>query len=189
MRAGAAFLAVQVHNRGAFTTSTAKVAVLWAPADAGPPPLPDAIRAQLGAAAAIAVGTRFGDWTVVADGPFPDPNALGHDRLAPGYPRVFVVGASAAFAWAAGDLGTHTRVGLLALVRSTEDPLAVTTNDVLELVRSEPKAAYRECRVVDAASDGLDRAPRRARRGPARAGAERRVAERDRRRPARSASP
>ena len=84
VRTGPAFVGVQVHNRGAFTTSTARVALLWAPADIGPPLLPNEIRAPFAAVAAVAVGTRFGAWTVLADGTLPDPQNIGHNLVAPG---------------------------------------------------------------------------------------------------------
>ena len=155
VRTGPAFVAVQVHNRGAFTTSTARVALLWAPADGGPPPLPNEIRTPFAAVAPVAVGTRFGAWTVIADGTLPDPQSIGHNLVAPGYPRVAIVGASPAFAWQAADLAGHTRIGLLALTRCDEDRLTIATNDVLDLVRSEAKAAYRECPVVADAADAL----------------------------------
>jgi photosystem II stability/assembly factor-like uncharacterized protein len=152
VRVGAAFVSVQIHNRGAFSTSTARTAVLWAPADDGPPPLDPGLGAAL-RAGPLAVGTRFGRWTVLGDGPLPDKENVGHDVVAPGYPRVAVVGAAPAFTWKADDLRGRSRVGLLALVRSDEDHLEVATADVLDLIRTEPKAAYRECDVVDADED------------------------------------
>jgi hypothetical protein len=152
VREGAAFICVQVHNRGAVPTSSAQVAVLWAPAEDGPPPLGSGLAAAL-AAGRLTANARFGAWTVIADDPLPDPHRLGHNIVAPGYPRVAVVGASTAFAWQQADLLGHGRIGLLVLCRSTEDALAVATTDVLELVRTEAKAAYRECDVVTVAED------------------------------------
>jgi hypothetical protein len=154
VRLGPAFVAVQVHNRGAASTETARVAVLWAPADDGPPPLPVEARAVF-VDGDVPAGTRFGAWTVIADGLFPDPHDVGHHILAPGYPRIAIAGASPAFEWRAEDLDGHARIGLLALTRSTEDALRIATTDVFELVRTEPKSAYRECPVVDAAVDAL----------------------------------
>jgi photosystem II stability/assembly factor-like uncharacterized protein len=148
VREGDAFACVQVHNGGAFSTSKASVAVLWAPADAGPPPIEGNLGDAL-AAGPIAAGTRFGSWTVMADGPLPDPQNIGHNIVAPGYPRIAIVGTTAApFTWTHGDLDGHRRVGLLALCRADEDPLASLSTDVLDLVRGEPKAAYRECDVI-----------------------------------------
>ena len=154
VREGPAFICVQLHNRGALPTSTARVAVLSAPADDGPPPLGAGLQAAL-AAGPLAANASFGAWTVVADDLLPDPHNAGHAVVAPGYPRIAVVGAPPrGFAWGAPDLAGHRRMGLLVLCRSAEDALSVGTTDVLDLVRTEAKAAYRECTIVTPAEDG-----------------------------------
>jgi photosystem II stability/assembly factor-like uncharacterized protein len=148
VREGSAFICVQVHNRGAFPTSSARIAVLWAPADNGPPPLGSGLAGAL-AAGPLARGAMFDAWTVIADDPLADPHNAGHNVVAPGYPRIAVVGAPPrAFQWGPADLFGHRRIGLLVLCRCTEDPLSTSSTDVLDLVRSEAKAAYRECAVV-----------------------------------------
>jgi photosystem II stability/assembly factor-like uncharacterized protein len=152
VREGRAFVCVQVHNRGAFSTSTVRVAALWAPADEGPPPLGRGLADVLDAGP-LTRSARFGAWTVIADDLLPDPHGIGHDIVAPGYPRIAVLGVAPAFQWQSGDLLGHRRIGLLALCRSDEDDLKLRTTDVLDLVRTEAKAAYRECDVVPAAED------------------------------------
>ena len=154
VREGPAFIGVQVHNRGAFPTTGAKVVLLWAPADAGPPPVPPELWPAL--ANPVAAGTAFGTWKVIDDEAITGVAGLGHDVVAPGYPRVNVFGAVLPFSWSAADLAGVRRVGLLAVVRSPDDtlgPARTAPIDVLDLVRAEAKAGYRECDVVPVAVD------------------------------------
>ncbi|HEY5979584.1 MAG TPA: hypothetical protein VIT41_08110, partial [Microlunatus sp.] len=164
VRVGPAFLAVQVHNRGAFPTPRpaappdpagppVRVTAVWAPADAGPPPVPVELWAAL--ANPIAAGTAFGSWTVLGDEPVTGPAGAVHETVSPGSPRVAVMGVSAPFAWPA-SVEQHQRVGILAIARSADDPLdRVPTQPapVLDLIRSQAKIAYRECDVSPAAED------------------------------------
>jgi len=152
VRVGFSFVSVQVNNRGAMSTSSARVALLWSFADDGPPELPATLWDAL-AAAPLTRNATFGTWTVIGDQTVPDPQAVDHHIVAPGAPRVVVFGrAPDRLEWAA-NVEEHRRVGFLALARSTEDPLPRGPASVLSLVQSEAKAAYRECAVVPAASD------------------------------------
>ena len=160
VREGPAFVCVQVHNRGAFPTRAVRVSAFWAPADEGPPPVPPELWAALGAP--IAAGTTFGagaaPWTLVGDGIIGDDIAAGrlpdvHDVVAPVAPRVIVFGGGLPFAWPAG---LPRRVGVLAVVRSPDDPLPAAPGgpvEVIDIIRREAKVAYREADVVTAAVD------------------------------------
>ena len=149
VREGNAFVTVQVNNRGAFPTDTARVALLWAPADDGPPLLPGALWDALAAGPLVAAAT-FEKWTVIDDVAIADPQGVGHHVVAPGYPRSVVLGAGPPpFKWPAG-VNDHRRVGLLALARSADDVFARGPDNVFDLVHAEAKAAYRECDVVSA---------------------------------------
>jgi hypothetical protein len=164
VRAGPAFLAVQVHNRGAFPTPApasppnpagppVRVTALWAPADDGPPPLPPGLWAAL--AGPLAVGTAFGAWQVLGDEPISGPAGTGHETVAPGYPRVVVLGAANAFAWPA-DVENHARIGVIAIARSADDPLPPAPAgpvSVVDLIQTEAKIAFRMCAVSPAAED------------------------------------
>ena len=152
IRKGDAFIAVQVNNRGAFSTSTARVALLWAPADAGPPELPPALWNAVTGVAPLVAAATFGEWTVIGDQTLPD-DGVDHNVVAPGYPRVAVFGSAAVPIRWPDDVEKHRRVGLLALCRSTEDALARGPDNVFDLVHAEAKAAYRECDVVLAVND------------------------------------
>lgn len=153
VRAGPAFVTVQVNNRGAFPTDSARVALLWAVADTGPPTVPDALWDALDAGP-LAAGATFGGWTAIGDLPLADPEGVGHHIVASGYPRCAVFGADApAFEWRPVDIDGHTKVGLLALARCSEDPMARGPSEVFELIYTDPKAAYRECDIVRAADD------------------------------------
>lgn len=164
VRVGPSFLAVQVHNRGAFPTpkpaappdpagSPVRVTALWAPADAGPPPVPVELWAAL--ANPVAVGDTFGGWTVLGDEPITGPAGAAHETVAPGSPRVAVLGVNGAFAWPA-SVETNRRIGIIAIARSEDDPLGgIPTRPaaVLDLIRTQAKIGYRECDVSPAAED------------------------------------
>jgi len=153
VRRGPAFVSVQVHNRGAFSTTGVRVTVLWALADGGPPPIPPALWPAL--AGPIVEGTAFGDWFVLGDEDVGGPAGVGHDIVAPGYPRVIVFNDVLPFEWPA-VVDTHRRVGIVAIVRSADDLLPaapVGEVGVVDLVRTEAKIAYRECDVISTASD------------------------------------
>ena len=164
VRAGPAFLAVQVHNRGAFPTPVpasppnpagppVRVTALWAPADDGPPPVPPGLWTAL--AGPLTVGTAFGAWQVLGDEPISGPAGTGHETLAPGYPRVVVLGAANAFAWPA-NVEDHVRIGIIAIARSADDALPAAPAgpvSVADLIRTEAKIGYRVCAVSPAAED------------------------------------
>ena len=153
IRQGPSFVTVQINNRGAFSTTSARVALLWAPADDGPPELPDSLWDALGAGT-LTAASMFGSWTTIDDLAVADPQNVDHDVVAPGYPRAVIFGTGApGFQWSAADLTGHRRIGLLALARSTEDPLARGPSRVFDVIHTEPKVAYRECEIVDAADD------------------------------------
>jgi len=154
IRPGNAFVAVQVNNRGAFSTTSARVALLWAPADDGPPVLPDQLWDAL-AAGNLTAGSTFGTWTTVDDLPVADDQHVGHDIVAPGYPRAVIFGSGpTAFEWKQDKLEGHRQIGLLALTRCVEDPLTRGPSDVFDLIHTDTKAAYRACEVVDGDGDG-----------------------------------
>jgi hypothetical protein len=162
--AGAAFVAVQVHNRGAFPTPEpaappapagppVRVTAFWAPADDGPPPVPTGLWSAL--ANPVPAGTTFGRWTLVGDEPVGGPAGTGHETVAPGYPRVVVLGVTTPFAWPA-DIDQHARVGVIAITRSADDPLPtapVRPTRVLDVIRTEAKVGYREVTVSPSAED------------------------------------
>ncbi len=152
VRAGPAFIAVQINNRGAFPTSTAHAALLWSPADDGPPMLPAGLWDAL-AAGPLVAGAVFGGWTAIGELAPADLHAMDHHIVAPGYPRAVVFGQGPAFTWEPEALRPHRRIGLLALVRCDEDPLAPGADNVFDLIHSEAKAAYRECDIVSGDDD------------------------------------
>jgi hypothetical protein len=153
VRAGRAFIAVQVNNRGAFPTSTAHVALLWSPADDGPPVLPASLWDAL-AAGPLAAGANFGSWTAIGELAPADPQGVDHHIVAPGYPRTVIFGQELpAFEWDADVLKPHRRIGLLALARCDEDPIVRGPDNVFDLIHSEAKAAYRECDIVPREDD------------------------------------
>jgi hypothetical protein len=153
VRAGNGFVTVQINNRGAFPTSTARVALLRAFADTGPPPLPAALWDAL-AAGPLANGNTFDQWTVIDDRTVPDPQGVNHHVISPGYPRCVVFGGVPNIVtFDPADLRGHRRMGFLALARCDEDRLQRGPNNVFDLVHTQPKAAYRECDIVDAADD------------------------------------
>jgi photosystem II stability/assembly factor-like uncharacterized protein len=145
---GATHVLVQVHNRGSFPTTGVRVVVLWAPADAGPPPLPDDFWTGL-AAGTFAANDAKGAWFVVGDTTLPAHGA-DHDRVAPGEPRVLHLPHT----WPP-TVTTARRVGLLAVVSCADDPLAAAPPlDVIDLLASEPKSGYHESRVARPDEDG-----------------------------------
>ncbi len=149
---GATNVLVQVHNRGSFPTTGVQVIALWAFADAGPPDFPDGFWSDLFGGAGLAVGTTKGAWTVLGTaklGDPPSPPTAKHDTLAPGDPRVVRFDHT----WP-DTLRDHARVGIVAVVTSPDDPFdPASPLAVDDLLRLEPKAAYRELRAVPVDED------------------------------------
>lgn len=142
----AASVLVQVQNVGATPVPTtpgapdterAKVVVLWAPADAGPPPLPGELWTALAAGAVPAgplpvVGPAgSASWTVLGDVVVGRTIGAGDNGV-----------VSVPVTWPA--LAGVRTVGLLALARARDDALTGRVSDVELLVATERRAAYRE---------------------------------------------
>lgn len=129
---------VQVHNFGAFPTTNVRVTVMWAALVGGRPPALPAGFAAARLAGTLALDSNQGPWRVIGDGTIPS-DALGHDVVAAGQPRVHRL----PYVWPA-TVSDQPRIGILAIVTGGGDDVLRTETDVEQLVVNERKAAYRE---------------------------------------------
>ena len=136
---GDSFVFVQLHNRGSFDATSPRIVCLWADVSAGSPPALPADFWTTFRAGALAGDA--GDWKLVHDTRADAAGAVRNVR--PGEPAVQTL----AFHWP-DAIATTRRVGILVLIESAEDQLSATQLDVAELLRTEPKAAYRETGTV-----------------------------------------
>ncbi|WP_380168400.1 hypothetical protein [Jannaschia sp. R86511] len=143
----AAHVVVQVSNYGPTPVPVgsppapaerARVVLLLAEVDAGPPLLPGDLWARI-RAGTLPAGA-MGAWTVLGDGAVPR-------TIGPGDTGVL----SLPVAWPA--LVGVRRVGLLALVTAPADPLLTGPPDVETLVARERRTAYRELPVTGLPAD------------------------------------
>jgi photosystem II stability/assembly factor-like uncharacterized protein len=140
---GTTNVGVQVHNRGSFNAHDVRVVVLWAPAAAAPPKLPDGFWADLLASGHFARDAGKGSWTVMNDENLPS-HGVGHDVVAPGEPRVLTF----PYTWP-GSLADHRRIGILAIVTAAGDAVGpALSTDIPQLINREPKVAYRAVKVI-----------------------------------------
>ena len=144
----AAEVMVQVANFGGLTLDApappagvppTRVVVLFAPVDAGPPPLPPEFWMRLTAGP---LPLTLGAWTVIGDGGVPRPIRSGDTAI-----RSFPVN------WSAPALASVTTLGILAVATSWNDPIVGGPTDIARLLAVERRVAYREVPVRLAVDD------------------------------------
>lgn len=145
--AGISELFVQVHNRGAFPSTSVRVVAMWAPVDLAPPPLPAAFWTAL-ASGPIPAGAVHGSWRVIGDGRVVD-GAGAALAVGPADPQVIRF----AGVMLPADAVMNPRVGILALVTSDDHAIAPGATDVTRLLEEERRAAYRVSDVLAADAD------------------------------------
>lgn len=132
---GDATIAIQVHNRGAFPTDSARVSVLWAPVGEDVPDLTDDFFIDR-AAGDLTPGDSYDAWTVISDGGVPD-HGHSHHIVTPAMPRVLLVDHT----WTAETIA-HGRICILVVTSCAEDPLVATDIDVDRLGHRTPAVAW-----------------------------------------------